>query len=129
MPWLKKTKPTDTGWLDVSDDLTNGWTGILFVRRIGQLVLFRGKLIAAGATSSGAWFMPPGFSPPPLAHDGAYDYGASLAWTEETTPKIRRLNYYAARLSVIGYQAADTVLVSDSYAVTAAWPTTYPGVS
>lgn len=128
MPWLKKTKPTDTGWLNVSTELTNGWAGILFVRRMGNLVLFRGKLTAAAATASAAWTMPPGFNAPPLAHAGAYDYGASLAWTEETTPKLRRLNYYNSRLSIVGHQAADVVLISDSYAVNAAWPDTYPGV-
>lgn len=128
MPWLKK-KTTDTGWLNVSGELTNGWTGILFVRRIGNLVLYRGKLNAEAATAAGAWTMPAGFNAPPLAHAGSYDYGAALAWTEESTPKIRRLNYYASRLSVVGYQASDVILVSDSYAVNAAWPTTYPGVS
>lgn len=129
MPWLKKTKPTDTGWLNVSGELTNGWTGILFVRRIGNLVLYRGKLVAASATSTGAWNMPVGFNAPPLAHEGSYDYGAALAWTEETTPKLRRLTYYNQRLAVVGYQVSDVVLVSDCYAVTSAWPTVYPGVS
>lgn len=129
MVWLKRSTPTDTGWLNVSAKLTNGWTGMLFVRRVGNLVFFRGKLNAAGATSAGAWSMPAGFNAPPLTHEGAYDYGAALAWTEETTPKIRRLNYYASRLSVIGYQASDVVLVADCYAVNSAWPATYPGVS
>ena len=129
MGWLKKTTPTDTGWLDVSTELTNGWTGILFVRRIGNLVLYRGRLIAAAATSAGAWNMPAGFNAPPLAHGGSYDYGAALAWTEETTPKIRRLTYYGQRIAVVGYQAEDTVLVSDCYAVSSAWPAMYPGVS
>ncbi len=127
MPWLKRS--TDTGWRDVSGELTNGWTGILFVRRIGSLVLFRGKLNAAAATAAAAWSMPQGFNAPPLASGGLYDYGAALAWTEETAPKIRRLTYYGQRIAVVGYQAGDVVLVSDCYAVNSAWPTTYPGVS
>lgn len=129
MQWLKKSKPTDTGWLDVSAELVNGWSGILFVRRIGNLVLYRGKLSAAAATAGAAWDMPSGFNAPPLRSGGSYDYGAALAWTEDTTPKLRRLTYYAQRLSVVGYQASDVVLVSDCYAVTSAWPAVYPGVS
>lgn len=55
MPWLKRSTPTDTGWLDVSADLRLGATGVLHVRRVGMYVHWRLRDFTAGTAHAFYW--------------------------------------------------------------------------
>jgi hypothetical protein len=128
MAWIRR-RVRRTGWRNVSDELINGWAGMLFVARADDAVFFRGKLDGTTATAAAAWNIPLGFRCPPVTHNGSYDYGASLAWTEDNNPSVRRLNYYNNRLAVIVYQTSDRLLIADSFLTVNAWPITFPGVA
>lgn len=53
MGWIKRSQ--DTGWLDVSEDLRLGATGVLHVRRVGMLVHWRLRDFVAGAAHAFYW--------------------------------------------------------------------------
>lgn len=57
MAWVKRSTPTDTGWLDVSADLRSGATGTLQIRREGLTVWWRVKDLVSG--SGHAFYWPP----------------------------------------------------------------------
>lgn len=69
MGWIKKSKPTDTGWRDVSADLRLGTTGVLHIRRVGLHVHWRVRDLVAGEGHAFYW-PPAGLAAPssPIAY-------------------------------------------------------------
>lgn len=117
----------DTGWREVQ--LINGWTGSLYIRRIGDIVYYRGKISAAGATAAYPFDIPTGFKVSSLISSlgGGYDYGSDMISTDATTPVVRRVGFYLDRFTVSGYQNSETYFVSVSYPCQSTWPTSLPG--
>jgi hypothetical protein len=51
----------DTGWRDVSADLTNGFAGTLLIRRVGNMVSVRVSFDASAKTNDSFYTLPTGF--------------------------------------------------------------------
>lgn len=117
-----------TGLRDISGELENGWTGALFVERDGGDVIFRGFLDGTAATSDIAWSIPTGFRPGVLSSGGNFDYGGGVAFTNDSAPKVIRINHYLSRFQLIGGKGIPRINVNHLIRTRDAMPTTLPGV-
>lgn len=118
--------PYDSGWLDVSGAFLNGWTGLLFARRIGKHVTFRYDGLNAAAATDGAFLaVPAGFSasapmsrgPRPLLHTAA------------NPPIIRRTYTTGGELAILGYATSDIIYGDSEWITDEPIPATLPGVA
>lgn len=112
----------DTGWRDVSANLANGWTGALYIRRVGVTIEVVGRgLDSASATSSQLYTLPSGFMPPrdiPLFARPAAS-SAPPAYGSIGTAAIGVATGIA--LNGNSFQAIYSTITS--------WPTTLPGTA
>lgn len=117
----------DTGWRNLSDSMVNGWEGNLYIRRINNIVYLRGSIIAANATAGYPIDLMSGFRPGILTGPAGNDYGAALVFTAGNSPAVKSVSCYFDRVSIAGYDTADTYMVNVSWPTSNAWPATLPG--
>ena len=114
----------DTGWRDVSADLTNGWTGTLQIRRINDVVHLRGWSMAnAAATNIGYYALPtPGWRP--ASNTVA---GTAYSTTNATIAYNVIGSTSACRMPYTGSWASHVFTTNLSWIPNEAWPTSLPG--
>lgn len=113
----------DTGWRDVSADLINGWTGSVYLRRVGYTVELVGRLLnSTAATSSGFLNLASAFRPvnsiPLLARPAS----------NTATPIYGSISA-AGAVGLVTGAAFQQESVSQVYTTVGAWPTTLPGLA
>lgn len=118
----------DTGERNVSSQLTNGWTGAIYLRRIGNLCILRIEgLNAAAKTSDNFWFTPAtaGWASPVVVRGVAANGSAS--------PQMRRVYYNGGAGSAFNISSSATgdgqFYGTVTWATNDAWPTSLPGVA
>lgn len=112
----------DTGWRDISGLLLNGWTGTVFLRRLGHTVFLRhNALNRASATGANFMTVPAGFAS-----------GASDALSIVTRPVTGSTPAYGSLSGgTLGYTLTDGEPRASqlSWPTTDAWPTSLPGIA
>lgn len=113
-------KTSDTGWIDHSSLLRNGWTGTVLVRRIGADVHL--KLVALNgdaSTATSVLLLPVGFR----AHATAAERGL-LHQLVGASPATRRWWATDNNFQVASGQGAGDLYGTCNWLTSDAWPTT-----
>lgn len=127
MPWLIKSKPSDTGVLSMNSLIPERTAGDFTIQRVGRLVFLTVyELDLTPNNGVSTWtaggFLPPGFrfSAP------AYRYFSAFARTKNHNTGNTRIDRYGG---VAIYDVADkTTNVSVVWVTDDEWPTNLPGV-
>lgn len=111
----------DTGWRDVSADLANGWTGNLYLRRVGNSVTFGVRNLVRGSTDT-LYSLPSGFG---LTVTSAH----ALPIAVNGQVQLLRIGSGGS----VTLNAAIAAAIAEAGMVTwptsASWPTTLPGTA
>src|SRR5699024_9845752 len=118
----------DTGWRELVP--INGWVGVIYVRRLNDVVFYRGKISAETASATNAWDIPSGFRAGNIVSSNGQGYvcGRAMVSTEESEPKVRCVSFYFSRFSITSQKTSHTYGINLSYPTTNDWPATLPGV-
>lgn len=126
MQWIRK--PRSTGWRDVSDLLSDGWTGGVYVQRSETTVMVRVHALSASSATGGTPFtLPLGLRPEtwssaisarPLLHTTADPVVVRRSWVSS-----------GGSLRIYSYSQADVLYGDFRFDTADPWPTTLPGVS
>lgn len=114
----------DTGWRNVSSAIGNGWTGYMYIRRIGYVVYFKAAIDGTNFTSDHfypAFNTMTGFIPDlagTIPQIGMADQNNTL-----------KAVYYATDLYVRSGIKISGTLISIQWTTADAWPTTLPGTA
>lgn len=126
MGWIKS--PRSTGWRDISDLLTSGWTGSVYAKRTGTTVTVRVHgLSAAAATGHTPLTFPIGFRPEAI--------GTTVSdrplWHRASNPIVVRRSWISSggSLRFYDYDSADVLYGDARFDTADPWPTGLLGVS
>lgn len=127
MPWLLRSKPTDTGTLDITSLAVGMTAGRWTVRRIDKLVYMTLSVAKFAPTSSSIWqsfkLFPVGFRPVAVP---SYIYVPSMASRSSASTAGLRVSRYG---DVDIYDILDKdVSTVCTWVTDDAWPAAYPGV-
>lgn len=126
MGWIKK--PRSTGWRDVSELLSDGWTGGVYVQRSGSTVMVRVHGLSASAATGGTPFtLPLGLRPETWS--SAISARPLLHTTDFPTVVRRSWISSGGSLRIYNYDSADVLYGDARFDTADPWPTGLLGVS
>lgn len=122
--WIKK--PRSTGWRDVSELLSDGWTGGVYVKRTGTTVMVRVHGLSASSATGGTPFtLPAGLRPETWA--SAIGPRPLLHRTDEVVRRSWLSSGGSLRVYI--YSQADVLYGDFRFDTADPWPTGLLGVS
>ena len=112
----------DTGWRNVSAELVNGWTGVVYVCRTGDVVQIEVKdIYATDATSTIFLSLPAGFRTLSGIRRMLYCVAPSGLWV--------RSDINVGSVTIEGYQSSWRIRGGITVLTREQWPTALPGTS
>lgn len=126
MQWIRK--PRSTGWRDVSELLSDGWTGGVYVQLSGTTVMGRLHALSASAATGGTPFtLPLGLRP----ETWSFSISARPLLHTTADPVVVRRSWVSSggSLRIYNYDSADVLYGDFRFDTADPWPTGPLGVS
>lgn len=121
-----KLTPVDTGWRNISADLRDGWTGVVYIRRVGQVVVLEiNSLNSTNATSGTPLRMPTGFRTGITLRRHLSKYPSR----EQVNADVFSWAANSGSVAIGGYTVGDALRGSFTIITDESPPTTLPGVA